>query len=70
MDYNALLDYKSTNKLEEMRHGMVTSGIYTNLPTNTYKDNFVPPIWSGVSDNRFIRTYEDPNLKMNAASRN
>ena len=28
--YASLRDYKSTNKLDEMRHWMVTSGNYTN----------------------------------------
>ena len=70
MDYNTLCDYRSTNKFDEMRHGMETSGNYTNPATIKYKDNFVPPIWSGATDIDFIRTYEDPNLKMNAASRN
>ena len=54
----------------EMLHWMVTSGTYTNPATIKYKDNFVPPTWSGATDIRFIRTYEDPNLKMNAASWN
>ncbi len=68
--YSSLGEYRSTHKLDEMRHVMVTSGYYTNPATIKYKDNFVPPTWSGATDIRFIRTYEDPKLKINAASWN